>query len=50
MEETENARWTVVEKPEGKKPSRVVWHKVKMALKEIGCMVWTRFMWLHNRG
>jgi hypothetical protein len=44
IEETENAHGTVVEKPEVKKPSRLRRHKVKMALKEIGCVVWTRFM------
>jgi hypothetical protein len=47
MEETENEHETVVEKPEGKKlcgRSRLRRHKVKMALKEIGCMVLTRFM------
>jgi hypothetical protein len=47
MEANENEHETVVEKPEGKKAcvrSGLRWHKVKMALKEIGCMVWTRFM------
>jgi hypothetical protein len=47
MEENENEHETVVEKPEGKKASgrsRLRRHRVKMALKEIGCMVWTRFV------
>jgi hypothetical protein len=47
MEENENEQGTVAANPKGKKPcgrSRLRRHKVKMSLKEIGCMVWTRFM------